>query len=1064
MTTPAALPPDCRVYLDGVRYADGGTPGEVDTDPVVLTDLRVEWGRDNTLDQPDPSTCSFTVLDVAGGRRALDDFRIGSRIDIVASATIYPDPTVPTIADPGFEAAPVGSTPASSTTNATVLVVAGGAYGAHAARIEPVRAESVAAVLFPPAPFSASPTAWDALPRSAGGQTWRYGATVSRPQLAGLPGVVIRVEPVGFTAPRADAVVRFAAGAGLTSPADAPNGWIVLVDDIVPPDDLWLGLRVEVGVGPAWDDVDPALSWDALVYAPPWTLVATNYALTPAGNNLAGFETNGLGTLALVAGWSTWPSCVRHTRASTGSARLGVKVATTLPTSATVTVRVQLRASAAATVSFYLRPDTASTTNQVVLATGVTVAAGVSSRTYTVTSPAAALSATGGVALVWASGAVNDTLDVTGIQVEVGATVGAFFDGDTADTVADRYSWAGTVKASASTYETAAGLPAWDDLGAALVDDLVMLAPAAGAARQGNVFSGRVTDLEAAYDEGVGGTLLDVICQSHLAELGNRYVGDTPWSKETLSARFSRIVAASGQDIAYTVDPGVAGYQVSWRDVDNQPAARLLYELAQSVAGALWLASSMTTGPYVWLEDIDARPALSILVRQADLVIRIIPNPALVDGALSISACDVLLDPVRWVQTTEDDSTRIAVTWRDQTLDTEGNQDPTDRTLTIVDDAAEVVGGQRRIALSTQLTTEADADRVGDALLGRVRAPGWRLAGLTIRLALETDRLDARLLGLVMSILDATSRIGLALSLTDLPAWSPPSLGSPLPLYLEGGRFTNTDGAWELELLTSDARAQGASEIEWDEIPDTTFATRTNRTHNPRAVAGGAGTWTMTRAFGTGGAGTYSDLTGVTPEPVPGVTTARRKTWTTAATGNGGSGFTVRQTATLWFPVTPGETLTFSCYVRFAGAGTRTIQPIMQFFTGTTVGGEGSVVSQPTGASFSINPNTWTRVTWTGVVPATAQSAGFFPDCVAGGTLWAVGNTMDATACLVEAAGSAGAYFDGATADTATVDNAWSGTAHASTSTSAPVGAALAWTWDQVDPAITWNDLRGVGI
>ena len=266
-----SLPPDCRVFVDGVRMADGGTPGELDTDPVVLTDLRVTWGRDNTLDQPEPSTCAFTVLDIAGGARALDRLNIGSAIDIVASAIIPTDPTDPTIDDPGFEAAAIGSTPASSPTNATVRVVAGGAVGAHAARIEPVDGRYAATVVFPPGPFSTDPSAWDARPRSRAGQAWRYGLTVARltQQLAGLPGVSVEVEPVGFTGPRADALVRYASTTDrLRSPVEAPAGWIVLAGDTYPPDALWLGLRVVIGYGPAWDAVGAALRWDDLGGAP----------------------------------------------------------------------------------------------------------------------------------------------------------------------------------------------------------------------------------------------------------------------------------------------------------------------------------------------------------------------------------------------------------------------------------------------------------------------------------------------------------------------------------------------------------------------------------------------------------------------------------------------------------------------------------------------------------------------------------------------------------------------------------------------------------------------------
>lgn len=831
----ASLPPDCRVYVDGVRMADGGTAGEVDTDPVVLTDLRVTWGRDTTLDQPEPSTCAFTVLDVAGGARALDRLNIGGAVDIVAAAIIPTDPTVPTIDDPGFEAAAIGATPPSSTTNATVRVVAGGAVGAHAARIEPVDADYAATVVFPPGPFSADPAAWDARPRSRAGQAWHYGLTVARftQQLAGLPGVSVEVEPVGFTGPRADALVRYASAADrLRSPVDAPAGWIVLAGDTYPPDALWLGLRVVIGFGPDWDDVGAALAWDDLGGAATRNNLQPDPRFTSTAGKTKSAGTSANATASLLTGLTGHPAglttayrtTVAADYASTANWYVGAGPVVNAPTVGDYyRAGAWVRRSVAGNMYLRLVNVNGSSVN------GPNLPVAANAWTW-LTAGGAVAPGTTSISVIAMPGsalplAAGQTLDMTGLRAErvadaaaaaVAMTPAEYFDGSTPDAGGIDYAWTGAVNASTSTATDTRAAVRWDDLGGALVDDLVMLAPAGGAQRQGAVFSGRITDLEARYDQGVGGTLVDVTAESHLAELGNRYVGDVPWLAQPLGDRFAAIVSASGQRIAYTVDPGVAGYVVSWRDVDRQPAARLLAELAQSCAGALWLATSLTSGPYLWLEDIDARPATAIL-SLVDGVIVIVLNPGGA-GLLSLSACDVLLDPVRWVQTTEDDATRIAVRWRDQTLDDKGNPAPTERTYTIVDEAAELASGQRRIGLSTELATEADADRVGDAVLGRVRSPGWRVAGLTIRLDLA-EPLDADLLSLVMSILDATTRIGAGIMLTDLPAWSPAGTGV-VALYLEGGRFTNVDGAWELELLTSDARSQGESDVMWDEVPD----------------------------------------------------------------------------------------------------------------------------------------------------------------------------------------------------------------------------------------------------
>lgn len=357
---------------------------------------------------------------------------------------------------------------------------------------------------------------------------------------------------------------------------------------------------------------------------------------------------------------------------------------------------------------------------------------------------------------------------------------------------------------------------AWDDLAATYVDDLLLLAPAAGAARAGEVFTGRVTDLDAQYDTGAGGTLVKVTAQDDTAELANRYVGAAPWAVEALAARFGRILAAAGQTMSSIIDPGPAAVPVTYRDVDNQAATGLLQELAQSVGGALWSATSLTTGPYLRLEDVTTRAPLQRLVKDGG-VIRIVTAPVVGDRGITLSACDVLLDPVHWEQDVADVATRVAIGWKDQAPDP---VKPTDATVTVVNTAAEQASGQRRVQISTQLAQQADAQHVADQVLGRLTAGGWRIRGLTYRIE-PLAPLDPAGIALVMTILDATTRIGLPILLTEVPAWSPAPTRADVPLYLEGAKLTNTGGAWTLELLTSAATATGAAAIAWDQLDPT---------------------------------------------------------------------------------------------------------------------------------------------------------------------------------------------------------------------------------------------------
>jgi hypothetical protein len=334
------------------------------------------------------------------------------------------------------------------------------------------------------------------------------------------------------------------------------------------------------------------------------------------------------------------------------------------------------------------------------------------------------------------------------------------------------------------------------------------------------VFSGRVTDLVAIFDTSVGGTVATVIASDYTAELANRYVGDVPWAAEKLGPRFDRILSVAGIGINHKIDAVPADLTVTYRDVDSQPVARLLQELAISGAGVLWSATNLVTGEYLWLEDIGNRAALMVITRDDDGLIRIHPADATVTGAVTISACSFLLEPVQWHQTYDDQSTQVTLGWLDQTTDPGPPAviRPTSREISVTDATAEVFAGRRHLGVSTQLAIETEAHTIADTILARLRVAGWRIAGLTWRMG-PNDPITQAELGTMLTILDGTTRIGLPILITDLPGWSPIGSTEQLPVYLEGARMTNHNGYWEIELLTSDARNQGRATIPWTALP-----------------------------------------------------------------------------------------------------------------------------------------------------------------------------------------------------------------------------------------------------
>jgi len=66
-----------------------------------------------------------------------------------------------------------------------------------------------------------------------------------------------------------------------------------------------------------------------------------------------------------------------------------------------------------------------------------------------------------------------------------------------------------------------------------------------------------------------------------------------------------------------------------------------------------------------------------------------------------------------------------------------------------------------------------------------------------------------------LTMLDGTSRMGLGVTLVDMPPYAP--RGAISSVYLEGGRYAYADGYWQLALATSPSAAQGASAA-WGEL------------------------------------------------------------------------------------------------------------------------------------------------------------------------------------------------------------------------------------------------------
>ena len=189
-----------------------------------------------------------------------------------------------------------------------------------------------------------------------------------------------------------------------------------------------------------------------------------------------------------------------------------------------------------------------------------------------------------------------------------------------------------------------------------------------------------------------------------------------------------------------------------------------------------------------------------------------------------------------------------------------------------------------------------------------------------------------------------------------------------------------------------------------------TVTVRTNLCLNPGLLSGGTGTLFSTPGFGT--APTWGYTTGAgAGSPVD---TFARATAKVAFSGaihqdlfNGATTYFSGTTLGATAQVTPGAVYTISAYVRSSIALSVGIQA--QYAAGSAgVGGDYR------SASVTLVPNTWTRMSVTSTAPTGAAVVRLDIDAGAAYS-FAIGDTLDVTGLLVEASGTLGPYFDGAT-------------------------------------------------
>lgn len=227
----------------------------------------------------------------------------------------------------------------------------------------------------------------------------------------------------------------------------------------------------------------------------------------------------------------------------------------------------------------------------------------------------------------------------------------------------------------------------------------------------------------------------------------------------------------------------------------------------------------------------------------------------------------------------------------------------------------------------------------------------------------------------------------------------------------------------------------------FEDTSDTVEARR-NLASDPAATAnrsagGGVPVWGADW-FGSGTTGAISSVTDATDGPLPELATYQRKTWTSTNGGSGNVGWSHASLAgTLGYPVTPGQTLSVSSYLRPSSGG-HTARIQYGWFDSSGVG----IGPTTYGASLEMPVGEWSRIMATVTAPAGAAFCGFRSDVLYGP--WAIGDTLDGTGLLVELSPVVGDYFDGAFSPDSDLTPSWKGTPDASPSVLTGVGVTSA--------------------
>jgi hypothetical protein len=297
----------------------------------------------------------------------------------------------------------------------------------------------------------------------------------------------------------------------------------------------------------------------------------------------------------------------------------------------------------------------------------------------------------------------------------------------------------------------------------------------------GPMFAGRIVDqsLEHFTEHDADWGRFTLTAAGALAALGLRKVGDVPWPQESGIQRAAHILTAA--QVGYRVE-GDQDLQILPRDVDSQPAAGLLDELAAATSAAVFdtpdgqvvyqsLASRSRIRPLLWHEIPTATWAdYSDTQTWADF--EGVPSPT--SEFPLLLPCEVVEYEPEWTTSESQIVNQVQISY--------GAAEPQE-TVELLDSASIAAHHLRYWQLSTELATLADATTQAAHVISTLATERWALGNVTVAVSDLDDAMRAQVLGLLC---------GDQVTVARLPQPAPASDWTGI---VEGWTFTQTGSA-----------------------------------------------------------------------------------------------------------------------------------------------------------------------------------------------------------------------------------------------------------------------------